>query len=176
MAEALTREFTKFRDLPDAQKRLTVAVAGFGPPGPFMATVSNQEDDCGTMLASVAERFRVSWIFRNERKMKRLDLVFHGAEAAIDEDLKKAIAKVRRALFLKSGNSIASALVALVRHAAKHPKYGHLISPNCISMIHANGWYQIECDDHIVGKRRKTHLPHFVSPFGAYKHCWIQDE
>lgn len=111
---------------------------------------------------------------RNEKEMKRLDMIFHGAEAAIDSGLVRAIAKIRRALFHKSGARIASALVAIIRRAAQHPKYGALISPHCVRMVHIRESPEIACDDHFLGQRRKTHLPHFVSPSMSFKHIWIQ--
>src|SRR5204862_3593582 len=128
LAEALTQEFQRFKHLPEQQRRLTLAVAGFGKPGPFAAAISNQEDERGQVLAQPGDRFRPWIMFRNKKKMNRLDLVFHGAEAAIDDDLTRIIGKMRRALFRKPGVRIASALVAIVRRAARHPMHGHLIS------------------------------------------------
>ena len=52
LAKALTGEFERFRNLPRSQRRLSVALAGFGPPGPFAATVTNQEDERGYVLVS----------------------------------------------------------------------------------------------------------------------------
>lgn len=106
--------------------------------------------------------------------MQRLDVVFHGAEAAIDGDLVRAIAKMRAALFRKSGVRIASALIAFVRRAAKHPVHGHLISPHCISMVHTRASRAIACDDHFLGQRAKTHLPHFVLSSMSAKYIWVQ--
>jgi hypothetical protein len=174
LAKALTAEFERFRHLPGLQRRLTLALAGFGPPGPFAATVTNQEDEQGLVLAEPEEAFRISCKLRNEKEMRRLDMVFHGAEAAIDEDLRRVIEKVRRALSRKSGARIASALVAVVRRAAKHSKHGQLISPHCVSMVQTRGSAQIAFDDHFLGQRRKAHLPHFVSPSGSFKHIWIE--
>jgi hypothetical protein len=174
LAAALTEEFERFKDLADDQRRLTLAFAGFGKPGPFAATVSNQEDEYGRLLGRPERRFRSSVALRNTKEMWRLDLVFHGAEAAINDELKQAIAKIRRALFRKPGSRIASALVAIVRRAAKHETYGHLISPNCISMVLSASSQEIMCDDHYVGERRKVHLPHFVSPTVLFKHIWVQ--
>lgn len=174
LANALTEEFERFRELPASERRLTVVFAGFGPPGPFVASVGNQEDDQMNTLAEARDRFRVNFVLRSEKEMKRLDLVLHGAEAAIDEDLRRAIQKVRRALFHKTGVRISSALVALVRRAAKHPMHGHLISSHCVSIVHTRGSREISCDDHFVGSRRKIHLPHFVSPSSSLKHIWIQ--
>jgi hypothetical protein len=107
-----------------------VVFAGFGKSGPFVATVSNQQDEQGNVFEIPKSRFRVSAMLRNEKPMRRLDFVFHGAAAALDSDLVRAIAKSRSALFRKSGARIASAIVAIVRRAAKHPKHGHLISPH----------------------------------------------
>ncbi|HYZ83315.1 MAG TPA: hypothetical protein VE621_02885, partial [Bryobacteraceae bacterium] len=72
--------------------------------------------------------------------MRRLDMVFHGAEAAISGDL-HAIGKIRRAMLQKPGARIPSALVAVVRRAAKHPMHGHLISLNCISTVPSEAGY-----------------------------------
>ena len=106
---------------------------------------------------------------RNDKEMRRLDMVFHGAEAAINDELLRAIGKIRHAMFKKPGGRIASALVAVVRRAAKHPAHGHLISSNCVStVLFPTG--EIVCDDHFVGYRRKEHLPHFVSSGNSFKH------
>jgi hypothetical protein len=86
----------------------------------------------------------------------------------------RAIAKMRAALFRKSGVRIAWALIALVRRAAKHPVYGHLISPHCVSMVHTTTSPVIACDDHFLGQRPKAHLPHFVSASMSAKHIWVQ--
>jgi len=174
LAKALTSEFERLPHLSGSERRLTVALAGFGSPGPFAASITNQEDERGRVLVEAEERFRVSMDLRNEKKMKRLDMIFHGAEAAIDEELVRAIAKIRRALFRKSGARITSALVAVIRRAATHPRHGPLISPHCVSMVHTRGSAEIECDDHFLGQRRKTHLPHFVSASRSFKHIWIQ--
>lgn len=47
LAAALTEDFERFKHLPDDQRRLTLAFAGFGRPGPFAATVSNEQEDRG---------------------------------------------------------------------------------------------------------------------------------
>ena len=174
LAKALTSEFERFRHLPGAQRRLTVAVAGFGPPGPFAATVTNQEDDRGRVLAEPEDGFQISMALRTDKSMKRLDVIFHGAEGATDENLARVLRKIRRKFFLKDGTRISSALVAVIRRAAKHPKYGALIGPHCVSMVHMRDCAEIVCDDHFLGQRRKTHLPHFVSPTMSFKHLWIQ--
>jgi len=174
VAAALTKEFGRFKHLPEDQRRLTLAIAGFGKPGPFAAAVSNQEDEDGHVLGHPEDKFRYSMKLRNDREMTRLDFIFHGAESAIDDDLKRIIEKTRRALFRKPGVRIASALVAIVRRAAKHKVHGHLISEHCISMVQSAASGVIECDDHFLGNRRKTHLPHFVSPSVSAKHIWIK--
>ena len=51
LASALTLEFNTLPNLPDDQRRLTLAFAGFGTVGSFAATVSNQEDDQGKVLS-----------------------------------------------------------------------------------------------------------------------------
>jgi hypothetical protein len=60
LAKGLTREFERFQHLPGVQRGLTVVLAGFGPPGPFAATVTNQEDDRGRFLAEPMGGFQVS--------------------------------------------------------------------------------------------------------------------
>ena len=174
LAIALTIEFERFRHLPSSQRRLTVALAGFGPPGPFAATVTNQEDEQRRVLVEPEDRFRISCVLRTDKEMKRLDMIFHGAEAVIDGDLTRVIAKIRKAFFGRSGARIACALVGIIRRAAKHPTHGPLISLNCVSMVHTRGSSEIACGDHFVGQRKKVHLPHFVSPSGSFKHIWIQ--
>jgi hypothetical protein len=153
-----------------------LAFAGFCVHGPFAATVSNQEDDDGKVLKEPNKSFKTSMCLRNAKTQRRLDMIFHGAEAAVSGDLLRAIAKIRRAMFQKSGARIASALVAVVRRAAKHPIHGHLISLHCISTVHSATSPEINCDDHFVGYRRKKHLPHFVTPTASFKHVWIQSE
>jgi len=176
LADKLTVEFTRFRRIPNARKGLTIATAGFGPLGPFASTITNQED-AGGVLTEPSDEFHVFWLLRNERRMKRLDMIFHGAELAIDESLTQAIAKIRRALFLKDGNRISSALVAIIRRAANHPKYGAFISPHCISMVQNRECPQIICHichDHFLGERSKAHLPHFLSPTMTVKDICIR--
>jgi hypothetical protein len=174
LAEALTCEFARFRQWPDGHRRLTVSVAGFGPPGPFAATVTNQEDELGHVLAKPENQFRVSWLLRNNKKMHRLDLILHGAEGAIDDELVQTIAKIRRGMFRKSGIRIASALVAIVRRAAKRATYGHFLGPHCISIVHTRASLEITCDDHFQGCRPTTHLPYFVSPSVSFKRISIE--
>jgi hypothetical protein len=106
--------------------------------------------------------------------MSRLDMIFNGAEGAVDKNLTRVVAKIRRKLFLKDGTRISSALVAVIRRAANHPKYGVLIGPHCVSMVHTRDCAQVVCNDHFLGQRKKVHLPHFVSPSMSFKHVWVQ--
>ena len=174
LAGALTQEFVRFRNLPENSRRLTLAFAGFGSFGPFAATVSNQEDDQERVLSKPEDQFQYFICLRNDNVIRRLDFAFYGAEAAINDELTKVIMKLRRALFRQSGDRIASAMVAVVRRAAKHSQYGHLISPNCISVVHNRDSAEMICDDHFQGHRRKIHLPHFVSSTQTFKHISIQ--
>lgn len=177
LASALTQEFARLSAVvPKDQRRLTLAFAGFCVRGPFAAIVSNQESDDGKVLKEPNQSFKVSMYLFNAKTPRKLDMVFYGAEPAISGDLLRAIAKIRRVMFRKPGARIASALIAVVRRAAKHPIHGHLISLNCTSSVLSANSPVINCDDHFVGYRRKGHLPHFVTPTHSFKHVWFQAE
>lgn len=87
-------------------------------------------------------------------------MLVHGAGAAVDQNLARAIQQIRRRYLKKSGPDIAKALVSLIRRAAKHPTVGHLISPNCVSAVYQTSERNVLVEDHFAGQRRKQCLPH----------------
>ena len=171
MESALTQEIKRFQNLSGDQRRLTLVLAGCAAGGhPFAATISNHEDAGG----SSRDEFGSSYWLRNDRPIKRLDILIHGAEAAVDRNLIRAIPKIRRRYLKKSGPEIAKVLVALIRRAAKNPSTGHLISPNCVSAVYQTSGQNVLVNDHFAGQRRKQCLPHFITPDVAYEHIWVQ--
>ncbi len=174
MASALSKEFNRFAQFPPDQRRLTLAIGGFCIRGPFMAMITNHEDKNGAALPSPTPDFTPHLLLRNGKKMHRLDFMIHGTEAALNEDLRVAIDKLRPRLFGKPGIRIANALVAVIRRAAQHPTYGNFIGPDCVAAIHTAGSPEIQCEDYPVGQAHKVHLPHFITPNMAFKHVSFQ--
>jgi hypothetical protein len=113
---------------------LTVVLAGFGPPGPFAATVSNLEDGQRWFPAPVKE-FVCGFFLRNDRRVRKLDLIFSGREDAIDATIGRVIPEVRRHFLKRSPEERANILVDLVRRAADHPKVGNYIGKECMSVV-----------------------------------------
>ena len=74
--------FCKYRSLGNS-RGVTFVCAGFGPPGPVMAILSNQEDSEGKWLPSVVDDFQAGYFLRNSRSMRRLDIMISGTERAI---------------------------------------------------------------------------------------------
>lgn len=113
---------------------LTFVFAGFGPPGPFAATVSNVED--GKTLFPTPRREFVSYLFlRNRKRMRKLDLIFNGREDALDDTIGKIIERVRRHFLRRSPDERARILVDLIRRAADHPTVGKYIGKDCTTVI-----------------------------------------
>lgn len=67
LASARTLEFERLGHLPEDQRRLSLAFAGFCIHGPFAATVSNQEDDHRKILKEPNKHFGTSICLRNEK-------------------------------------------------------------------------------------------------------------
>jgi hypothetical protein len=100
-------------------------------------------------------------------------MFFHGVDTAIDPSLDRAIKKIRTRYLGKPGPEIARALVAIIRHAAKHPTLGHLISPNCVGSVHQRPDMPVLVEDYFAGERPKRCLPHFVTASVSFAHISV---
>ena len=125
---------TAFTQIHGSSLGVTFVFAGFGPRGPFAATVSNLEDGKSAFSAP-AQEFVCGFFLRNEKRMRKLDLMFNGREDAIADTIGKIIPRVRRHFLRRSPDERAGILVDLVRRAADHPKLGTYIGKDCMSVI-----------------------------------------
>jgi hypothetical protein len=115
--------------IPRSNRKIEWAIAGFGPPGPFAATITNHEDIDGNPLVEVADEFNVIMNLRNGKPIRRLNLIFVGTEAAIRGDVRASLRKVRSKLYhLRPPKLVLDSLVQIVRKAAADAHYGHFIS------------------------------------------------
>ncbi len=162
--------FNKLR-LPKTMRGIAFAFAGFGPTGPFMAHLSNLEDEKGHRLRAVDDRFHAGFYFRNNKPMHKLDLMIHGADQAVDI-IKPFIPEFRKRYLEKNAHQTAIALVQLIRKATEHPTVGHLIGRSCISSsVSLSG--DFICDDHPEKPSQDEYMPHFISKNTAYKNVRI---
>jgi hypothetical protein len=60
--------------------------------------------------------------------------IIHGAEAAVERHVEQRLKKLRSELPFGNEEEVAWKLVALLRAVGKHPKHGHLIGRDCLSV------------------------------------------
>lgn len=146
---------------------ITFVIAGFGRPGPFVALLSNIEDGKGNWLTNIDDNFQTRFYFRNDRPLRKLDIMINGAESTI-ETFDIAIPKIRRHYLNKNPAKIAAVLVQLVRKAADHPKYGYLVGRNCMSTV-INPTGDFLCQDYPEKASPQRSVPHLILHNGIYK-------
>lgn len=154
-------------------RRITFVFAGFGPPGPFVAYLTNQEDESGRSLRRINDEFLRGGFLRNDRPMRKLDVWINGAENAITPDLKTAIAQVRRRYLRLPPEQRASVFVDVLRRASLHRTRGWPIGRNCMSTVQraAGGWlsqYHPEHDEPF------SYMPHYVGRHFLARDIWIR--
>lgn len=146
---------------------ITFVIAGFGRPGPFMGLLSNVEDGNGNWLRDIDDNFRARFYFRNDKPMRKLDLVINGREKAT-ETLDKAIQKIRQRYLGKSQEKVMAVLVQLIREAAGHPKGGYMIGRNCMGvMVNPTGCFS--CQDYPENDSPQQYMPHIILRGASYK-------
>lgn len=116
-------------------RKLSFVFAGFGPPGPFLATLSNFEGESGKLLDKIDDSFRFWIIYRNKDPMQKLAFLIHGSERAIKKNIEILINKVRNRYFDADPKKIATVLVQLIREAAKDKDVGHYIGRSCMGLM-----------------------------------------
>jgi hypothetical protein len=132
------------------------------PPGPFAARVTNYEDIDGNPLHDVADEFQVFTSLRNNKPMRRLDMIFVGTEAAIHGAVRTSIHKARSKLYRRRPKLILNGLVQIVRKAAADIRHGHFISKHCMgTFIEQSG--QVCCFDCPASGSMVVSTPHQVS-------------
>jgi hypothetical protein len=141
-------------------RAITFVMAGYGSPGPFMAVLSNAEDEKGNLLKNVSDDFHSRLYFRKNKPMQKLGLIIHGVESAV-ETFKTAIPQIRKRYLRENPQKIAELCVQLIRRAANHPKVGRLIGRNCISVVmKPTGGFL--CQDYRENAPPEQQMPHFV--------------
>jgi hypothetical protein len=146
---------------------ITFVIAGFGRPGPFMALLSNIEDGRGNRLTNIDDNFQTRFYFRNDKPLRKLDIMINGAEGTI-EAFGTAIPRIRKRYLRKNPGEIATVFVQLVRKAAGHLKYGHLVGKNCMSTV-VNPTGDFLCQDYPEKSSPQRYMPHLISHSGIYK-------
>jgi hypothetical protein len=172
--EHLALTFNKMQHL-GFNRRITFALAGFCPVGPFMGILSNVEDGRGNWLREIDDKFQKGFYFRNRKDMQRLDFMINGAESTI-RTFEVAIPTFRKRYLNQSPDRIENALVQFIRRANTDQEYGHLVGRNCISTVVApNGEFQ--CQDHLEPDSPNHYMPHLIFCNVAYKNIqgWTGD-
>jgi hypothetical protein len=161
--------FSKLSEL-GKWRGITFVFAGLGRPGVFAGCLSNQEDSNGKWLAHIDNAFEVNWYFRNDRPMRRLDFLIHGAEKAITPELKTAIAKIRRRYFNRSAKKQVEVFVDVLRRASLHRTAGYLIGRDCMSTTIM--WRGFFTDYHPANVDSLAYMPHYVGPQFTMRDGW----
>jgi len=146
---------------------ITFAFAGCGRPGPFMGLLSNVEDGKGNWLRDIDDNFQAGFYVRNDKPMRKLDLMINGTENAI-ETFDAAIPEIRKRYLDKSPEKIVAVLVQLIRKAAEHPKVGYMIGRNCMSAI-VNPTGDFSCQDYPEKDSPQQYMPHLILRGAVYK-------
>lgn len=154
---------------------ITIVLAGFGPPGPFITTLSNQEDSQGRWLDSVSNTFSLGGFFRNDAPLRKLDIMINGAEKAITSNLSNSIQKIRKHFFSLVPEKRVSVLVQLIRLASENGKSGQAIGKDCMSVI-VKPNQGFVANYHPENSSAISYIPHFVTEGVVYRDLWISTD
>jgi hypothetical protein len=164
-----------FRNL-GPHRRVTFSMVGFCPRGPFAAHLSNFEDSDGSPLTTIDDDFRTGYWVRNSEPLKKLAFSVYGTDQSISETIRDtAVPKIRKAFISATEEQLTTLFVQLIRGAAEHPRFGHVIGRDCMSVI---------CDP-IGNFRAKYHpdklsstiySPHFITSGFSAKKIWVSGQ
>ncbi len=153
------------------RRGITFVFAGVGKPGTFAGFLSNQEDTEGRWLTDINDAFDGGWFFRNDRPMRKLDLLIHGAEKTITPEIKAAIAKIRRQYFGRTAEKQVEVFINVLGRASQNRKHGHLIGRDCMSTtITRRGFL---ANYHPANADSLSYIPHYVGPQFTMTDGWV---
>jgi len=166
---------TSFGPLCHSKIGITIVLAGFGPPGPFITTLSNQEDSQGRWLDSVSNNFSLSWLLRDDAPIRKLGIFINGAEGAITDNLKVVIQKIRKHFLYLTPERRTNVLVQLIRLASENGKVGQVIGKDCMSVI-VKPNQGFVTNYHPENSGAISYIPHLVTDGVVYRDIWISTE
>ena len=174
VARLATERFRELRPLGEG-RRLSLVFSGFGHLRPVMALVSNSEDSSGSWLPRVSDTFATGLWLRNEKTMRKLDLMVSGAVAAVTSDLVEAIKRIRKRFLARTPEERVNVLVQVLRRAANEREYGWLIGQECMGVIVApEGRFQATF--HPSSNAALSYMPHFVQHWMSVRDVWISTD
>lgn len=163
--------FSGFQHLGD-KRRISFVLAGFVGRGPFLALLSNTETFKGPHLKHVDDSFQANFLWRNDKPIRSLSLMVNGTEGALSNVTRAWLRKACKKYLGEDPKKTATMFVQFVRIAACHPKFGHFVGKNCMSVVvtPSEGSY---AQYHPVLRSPITYGPHVVLPGIAYKDVWL---
>lgn len=202
--KAVSRLQYKGRPVHPQGKGLTLVLTGYreisGTVVPFLAYVSNVALDAASPFGVQTSFFRKGWMYDPRPAADRQKLYINGAEGAFTAGDKPANTILKRYWETKrllrkidlgyrpESRTTAERLAWLVRQATKHPRYGPLVGPDCLSVVihpdnpgmpthyHPEKATTIEYGPHLVTPMLSTwdvrfdldpHIPDLVDPSEA---------
>ena len=165
MEELRVRASLRFRSLKNLgrARATTFVAAGFNLNQPFAVMISNCEDADGQKLSEVSEEFSSTVVLRNKKPLTGFSLFVHGAEAAVDSELRIAIGKARKRYLNRGPEERLQLLLEIMRRAAANPSHGTYIGEDYQSVIIRPGEPFVAAF-HPRNATTVGYAPHFISP------------
>jgi hypothetical protein len=134
--KAYSSQTLKVLNIPRKYRALTLVLAGYAAT-PFIAQVSNIENESMERLSQVDDVFHVSLIsVKPESNPKTaFALTAHGMEDALTKPLSQRLLKQRRRLIAKEAELAAENLVSTIRASTYTPTYGDYVGRNCMAVV-----------------------------------------
>lgn len=169
--EEVASRFSRFRRLGD-KRRISFVFAGFGDRGPFLVLLSNTETFNGPHLKHIDDSFQANFLWRNDKPIRWLSLMVNGTENALSNVTRAWMRKACKRYLREDPKKTATMFVQFIRIAARHPKFGHYVGKNCMSVIvtPSEGSY---AQYHPALLSPISYGPHVVFPGIAFKDVWF---
>lgn len=175
----LKRSMQEMRHVSRPWRKLTLVLAGFGVPGPFVTMISNFESWRPPVhLAEAEDDFQSEFFGLRVKEQKKGKFVgVHGASAAITDRINFRLRHYYKKDYWHeaSTKNIADTLVSIIREAAQTPGTGKLIGSDCIvSVVPPDPNYDAITADYSLGRKAVRSMPHMISPSMAVQQVEIR--